>query len=160
MIAPHACRQHACIRSVIIVDANIDKHRRVGRSNEPDKLSDGDSVGRGHGASLPHLEVRRRDTSAKASRGDRGQPLAPRRQNAAPKVKVVAISCRQSPSPSARLLLTTDLSDLVPLPADSGRPPGAGRAGLLSDQNLRGHAGVEPLIVDAGGLQMGRDFDD
>ena len=48
MIAPHARRQHAWIRGVIIVDANIDKHRRVGRSNEPDKLSDSDSVGRGH----------------------------------------------------------------------------------------------------------------
>ena len=49
MIAPHARRQHAWIRGVVIIDADIDKQRRVrALHDEPDKVSDSDGVGRGH----------------------------------------------------------------------------------------------------------------
>jgi hypothetical protein len=74
MIVSHACREHARVGSVVIVDAHIDDHRGVVRPDEPVELSNIDGIW--HGASLPPMEVRRRDTSAEASRGDRSQPLA------------------------------------------------------------------------------------
>ena len=60
MIAPNACRQHARVGGVVIVDAHIDDHRRIGRSDQAVELGNIDGIGRGHGvpSSLGGAETR------------------------------------------------------------------------------------------------------
>jgi hypothetical protein len=74
--ASNARREHARVSRVISVDADIDDDRRLGRSDEPDKLSNSNGLRSGHVRPFLACEVRRRDASAEASRGDRGQPLS------------------------------------------------------------------------------------
>ena len=57
MIAPHASWQHAWIRGVVIIDADIDKQRRVRCSDKAGELSNSDGVGRGHERPFPLFEV-------------------------------------------------------------------------------------------------------
>jgi hypothetical protein len=82
MIAPDACRKQACVGGKVLICAEIQDQRRVGRPDQPRELCNGDSIRRGHKRPLRKRESGR-DTSAKASRGNRDHPLA-RKVNQAP----------------------------------------------------------------------------
>ncbi len=81
MIAPDACRKQACIGGKVLVGANIQDQRRVGRPDKPRQLSNGNCVRRGHRRPLREQEFGR-DISAEASRGNRDYPIAQKLPNA------------------------------------------------------------------------------
>src|SRR5271166_2178097 len=85
MIAPHGGRKHAWVRRMFLISANVQKRGHVWSPDQTAELGNGNCVRRGHERPLQKLEIGR-DAWAKASRGDRGQPLEANLTNAAPPV--------------------------------------------------------------------------